>query len=488
MKRKQFNISVVLFLFVATVFAQKSDKKITEQFTTNKDVVVEINASNAEINVETWSKNKVAVEATVEVEGLSKEEAEKYLNNWKFEALGNKSKVVINANGNNFHSFGRNNFVHFNTDTHNFPIVIPEMPEIPEFPEIMMLPEFAEDFEIIVLPEEELELAFKGIEEIDFDFDKYAKEGGDYFIQWKDGVNDVTIKSKKEWEAFKKTKKYKKFKESMKKSRETMKKSHATMLKSRETREKHREIAEKSREEAHKKAREAIEKSRLSHKKHSKEIREALAKAQKSLKKSKLDFMFLNESGDITINGKKVKITKKITIKVPKDATFDLNTRHSKVKLPKGKTSGKVSYGTFNSEGLNGGKLNISYSPVTIADLNACTLFLNNVTDAKIASVTNSKVNTSSSGLIIENIDKNVSLKNEFGELTIDNFQSNFGEFNITLMNSEAILNLGKTKTNFKYQTNKIKLDNKRVNTITRNAPKDNVINVFGGFSSLVIK
>ena len=55
-------------------------------------------------------------------------------------------------------------------------------------------------------------------------------------------------------------------------------------------------------------------------------------------------------------------------------------------------------------------------------------------------------------------------------------------------MNSEAILNLGKTKTNFKYQTNKIKLDNKRVNTITRNAPKDNIINVFGGFSSLVIK
>ena len=50
MKHKQFKISGILVLFVASIFAQKTDKKFTEQFSTNKDVVVEINASNADID------------------------------------------------------------------------------------------------------------------------------------------------------------------------------------------------------------------------------------------------------------------------------------------------------------------------------------------------------------------------------------------------------------------------------------------------------
>jgi hypothetical protein len=39
-------ITLIAFGFLGTVFAQKFDKKFTENFKTNKDVEVAINASN----------------------------------------------------------------------------------------------------------------------------------------------------------------------------------------------------------------------------------------------------------------------------------------------------------------------------------------------------------------------------------------------------------------------------------------------------------
>ncbi len=485
---KQFKISTFLLLATSVVFAQKYNKKFSENFKTNKDVVVNINASNADVNVTTWNKNEVSVEAVIEIEGLEKAEAEKYFKNWKFEALGNKSKVQINAKSNSFHSLNtddiiffnsskNNNIYHYNTNGSNV-IVLPEMPELPEMP----------DMSEIEIPEINFEEIVSDLDHMEFDFDKYAKDGENYFFQWKDGVNGITIKSKKEWEKFKKSKKYKKFKESIKKSKETMRKSRLTMLKSRETASKHRAIAEESRKKARKKAIEMLQKSRLSEKEYSKEVKEALRKAQESLKNTKLDFVFLNKSGTVTVNGKKVKVTKKITIKVPKNATFDLNTRHCKVKLPKTKASGKVSYGTFNADTLNGGELNISYSPVTINSLKTTNLFLNNVTDAHIASVTNSILNSNSSKLIIDILNKNVEIINKFGVLTVNDFHSDFGSFTLNLNNSDAILNLRDTKSKFKYQVNKIRLENKRVNVITKNAPKNNIISVSGSYGNLEIK
>ena len=129
MKRKTHRAVSFLFaaFFISSLHAQKFDKKITENFKVNKDVVIAINASNADIDVTTWNRNEVAVEAVITVEGLTKKEAEKYLNNWNFEALGNKSKVKINANANQFLHFPDNDFT-FNIGNLNFSDM--EFPEI----------------------------------------------------------------------------------------------------------------------------------------------------------------------------------------------------------------------------------------------------------------------------------------------------------------------------------------------------------------------
>ncbi|MAD97358.1 MAG: hypothetical protein CMB99_08540 [Flavobacteriaceae bacterium] len=394
-------------------FGQKFDKKYSDTFNVQKDVEVEINASNAEINVTTWSKNQVQVNAFIEIEGLDKKEAEKYFKNWNFEALGNKSKVKITAKGNNRFPF-KNDFVFFNDQ--NF-----VMPDI-DF----------ENFDAIVLPEMNFDFDFdfkdlkvlEGLESLESlevlkDFDSWVGKDGDYNFTYKDGDNKIEIKSKKDWEKFKKSKEYKKLKEKMKFDKEKMRKDLA-----------------KSREEIRKQ----IEENRMKIKIDKQKIRESLEKAKAELKKLKLNYSA--DQNSITIDGKKVKIKKRIEIKVPKKATFNLNTRHCKVKLPNTVAYGSVRYGAFDANALAGGDLKIYYSPVTIQDLNACNLFLNNVTDATIASVTNAKLSNSSSGVKINKVNQNVNITHKFGDLSIDEITSDYASFRLLLDYANAHLGL----------------------------------------------
>ncbi|CAL2104295.1 conserved protein of unknown function [Tenacibaculum sp. 190130A14a] len=451
---KQFKTSVLLLFVTGTLVAQKFDKKFSEKFYTNKDVVVDIKASNAEIDVTTWDRNEVAVEAVIEVDGLSKKEAEKYLNNWKFEALGNKAKIQINANRGNFYSFGKDNFVMFNQHGNSFPGVYRVAPHVEE--EVIVLPNVTEieipdiDFDALVLPD---------LEDFDFDFDKYAKDGDNYFIEWKDGVNSITIKSKKEWEEFKKSKEYKKFKKKQEKRKKELKERAKELKKEREAHRKERQRLRDEKRKVLEEKRRILKEERAAMLKareeirriNKEEIKKAVAEAQKQLKNTRFSYSFSSDSNEFTVNGKKVKVTKKIVIKVPKNATFDLNTRHCKIKLPKGKVNGKVSYGAFKADEINGGKLNVSFSPVTIESLNACTLFLNNVTDAKVASVTNTTLDTNSSEVEISKILNDVEVINKFGELTILEVSPNYSTFKVFLNSSSADINLSKVKNKLEY-------------------------------------
>ena len=457
MKHKLYKpiVTLIAICFLGTTFAQKFDKKFTEKFKVNKDVEVAINASNTEVNVSTWSRNEVQVEAFIEIEGLSKEEAEKYFKNWNFEALGNKSKVKITSQGNN--SLGlRNDFIIFNDTDFNFPDI--EMP----------------DFEAIVIPEMnfDFDFDFDGmhiLEDLE-DLDEIVGKDGEYSFEWNDGEDKISIKSKKEWEAFKKSKKYKELKEKMSVAKIKMRKNLIESKKSL------RKIKVKE-------IKEGLAKARLEIKQIDKEkIKKEFAEAKKHIMEMKLNFN--SNSNDLTINGKKIKIKKRLEIKVPKNATFNLNTRHCKVKLPNTKAFGKVSYGGFDASNLNGGRLTIDYSKVSINDLNGCTLFLNNVTDANIASVTNTTLSNNSSGLNINIINENVNLSDKFGELTINSFNPNFGKFVLNLSNSDASILLGDVKTSFIYNINTSKLDNKTSFGVINKVIKTNEISTTSNISN----
>lgn len=444
-------ITFVALGCLGTALAQKFDKKFTENFKTNKDVEVAINASNTDINVETWNKNEVQVNAFIEIEGITKEEAEKYFKNWQFEALGNSKKVKITSKGNGIFNF-KNDFVFF--DDMNFDFKMPEI----DFSNI----------EAIVLPEIDFDFDFDfNFEDLD-DLDENMGKNGKYEFMWNDGDDKVVIKSKKEWEDFKKTKKYKELKEKMSATKEKMRKKFSI------SKEEMKEKIKHAKKEYYKVDRE--------------EIKKELAKAKEQLKELNFNFHSDSNTEDIIINGKKINIKKRLEIKVPKGATFDLNTRHCKVKLPNTVAVGNVKYGSLNAQNLFDSKLTVDYSKVNINDLNACTIFLNNVTDAKIASVTNTNMSNNSSGVNIVKINENVSLSDKFGALTIDSFNTNFGEFVLNLSQSEATVIVGKVPCNFKYNVNRIKLENKRVGNTKANKTTRNLIKVNGDYSSIIIK
>ncbi len=440
-------ITACLLVFTAAIFAQKQSKNYSETFNIKKDAVVEINASNADVEVQTWRKNQVDVKATIEIDGLTKEEAEKYFKNYQFEAMGNSNKVRILVGGGNSFQFG-NEFVIF--DPENFVIPEIDIPEI-DIPEIV-IPEINIPDINIEIPEIDFEKFVIDLDNMEFDFEEYSKNGKNYFFQWKDSVKNIKIKNKKDWEKFKKSKEYKEWQEEMKKNKakikkelEKAKKEYQNInvgklveesLKIAEEAMKNVEV-EKLVEESLKEAREELKKV------DRKKIKAELAKVREEFKKAKGNkFVIQTDSDELIINDKKVKIKKKIVIKVPKGVTLDLNTRHCKLKLPKMSASGKVSYGTFNAEGLEGGKLDIFSSPVKIQTVENTTLNLKNVTDAALASVANSELNSDSGDLEVMELLSGNNIVISFGEIKIDKVSPSLSNFEMKLNQSEAEINL----------------------------------------------
>jgi hypothetical protein len=279
-----------------------------------------------------------------------------------------------------------------------------------------------------------------------------------------------SLNQKKEWEAFKKTKRYRDLKEKMSLTKEKMRKKFSI------SKEEMKQKILQAKKEYNRIDREKVERE--------------LAKAKELLQELNFNIKSKSntDSDDLIINGKKIKIKKRLEIKVPKGATFNLNTRHCKVKLPNTVASGNVKYGTFDINNLIGGKLTVDYSKVNINNLNACTLFLNNVTDAKIASVTNTTMRNNSSGINIIKVNENVNVSHKFGELTIDSFNPNFKEFILNLSQSDAVLYLGTVPSKFEYQVDRIRLDNRRTVNSSSNPTTNNRIKVSGDYSTLVIK
>ena len=70
------------------------------------------------------------------------------------------------------------------------------------------------------------------------------------------------------------------------------------------------------------------------------------------------------------------------------------------------------------------------------------TLFLNNVTDAKVASVANSNLTSSSGKLTIDKVSNNVAIDLSFGDVLISSFNSTLKNFKMNLKQSEASINV----------------------------------------------
>ena len=534
---KTFRFKVILgclLLSFASITAQKFDKKYTEEFKVNPEVTIVVNASYTDVDVETWNKNEVAVEATIEVEGVTKEEAEKAFKKWKFEALGNKNKVKITSTSDFMFFDTGENFayeftipeIHIVAPEIEF-IEVPEVPEIPEIPEIPELPELEKLEELFVEPN--VDFPDVNIEFFEFDYDKY-KNDSTYLKKYKSQIaKEVEKFESSSWkmkiDSIRNSPEFQKkmedYKKQMEKTMQELKKSgwvhkmdstyHSEAFK--RNSERHRINAEI--------ARKNMEKYRLNAEKARKEIEKNRAEIRaEAHKNGNIHVMKINGKTDTIYTKKgdyfyrfdadensKMKVKKHLHIKVPKDATFDLNVKHGKLNIPKSakKISATIMYGDFIAGAIEGSKntINITNSPVLINAINSSNVTLKNVPNATFGTFSQSNLFANSSDVLIKNVGKNVALSQKFGNLEVLkivpdftnlNLIFDYAKGNLALSSAEYIFDVTMKKSTFKING---VINNKSTNKTTdldtvsgyfKNQSASNKINVTGVYSKVSMK
>lgn len=399
------SIAVLALLVNVGLYAQKQTKKIKEVFNVDKNAVLDLDTNNADIEFDTWNKNVIQIEATIEVEGMTADEAEKYFIRNKMDILGNSSKVSVSTGGNKFFSkttsFANAYPVHFNTS--NFPARV------------------SFDMDTIRMDSIVLDFDLKDVKFADFDYEEYQKGGKEYIQKWqKEFQKDMGAKNEaeiKKWVA------------------EVKKKAEITQKQAKIIREKHKEIAEK-------------------HKLIAEKVKAKVIKAQQNGDVFYIDSnefytspntFYISKGGDT----KSLKVKKTIKIKMPKSATIKMDVRHGKVKLAENTTNinANLSYASLLATTINGDKtyVNASYSPVYVSNWNVGQLKTSYAKAIDLKTVNELTLSAVSSNITINELLKSAFITNDFGDVEINSVSSSFEDLDVTITNGNLNASLPKS-------------------------------------------
>ena len=442
----KFNWFLALSLSVfITASGQKRTKEFTERFSVNNDVTVAVNTSYTDVEFETWNRNEVEVQAYIEVEGISEEDAKTYFDAWDFEAIGNSTKISITTkSGPDFFAIRREVPVPPQEEMDfdfNFDFEIPEIEE--------MEPMLMELKEIPPLPPVLLE----GLSQVSFDYEAYKEDGEAYLERWKKEFKENFDKN---------------FKEKFNVWQEELKARTEVMEARKEEMEKHREAIKNRYKAAAKERKKALE-----------ERKKAMEKMKKEMaaKRKANTFFYRTDSEDRNIKVKKI-----IKIKMPKDAKLKMNVRHGEVKLAENFKNIKatLSHTRLLADRVDGEHTYIeaSYSPVLVERWNKGRLKVNYGKDVAIKNIENVNLLSTSSNIIIGTITGDAVIKGNLGKLEIENITNNFKTLEVILENTDAVIALPKPAFDFYCNTS----------NSTVNFPKQLYIDVSKNHSGKLVK
>ena len=426
--RQTLSKTLVLLLCFITmgVLGQAQTKTFKETFTVSKEAILDVNTSHADIEFETWTKDQIEIEATIEIEGATDEEAERYFEDAGFEILGNSKKVTIST-GKESNSL----WPHMLGDAQNFRIEMPEFPEVHAY-------NFDFDFEELSnMPMPSIPSMTR------FDHKAFKKDGDAYLKKWKkefeESFDEDHVKELEEWA------------ERMEEKQEKITKKREEMMKKRE------EMMEK-RNEKRKELQEKLAETRVKRREAQKE-RWAL-----SLERKKANGLFGNDSSQvIIINGdsvntyfrggpsifygssnglhKNYKVKKTIKVKMPKGMKIKMNVRHGEVKLAENtkNLNATLSHSSLWASTIDGDKTTISasYSPVNVQNWNYGQLRAKYSDNVALKEVLNLRLDATSSDVTIDNLINSAIIKNDFGPLQIKSVSNNFSDIDIVIQNAE---------------------------------------------------
>ena len=404
-----YRVTLICLLFVTGLCAQEAQEKVmTEVFHVNHDVLLELDASYSNVEFSTWDSPKVKVEAIMKVANASELEVEQYFSNWDFEALGNRSKVIVSAKGNKSASyvFHHNNKVKVAIDPLEMHIIESITPNIDQsiIVEMKDLP-----------PMPELEVHDEHV--FEFDYEAYKKDGEKYLKVWKS-----------KW----KTKHNKGKQEQMEAWREAMREWRA---KARAMVERHHEsvvvIRERALQEQERHQRELLEHERVLHR--AEEARKIHIVTQ-----------------DVKRNAvKHAHIEKKIRVTLPKKASIRLKVRHGEVRLADGPSiNAALTHSKLYGKTVQGKEsvIKASYTPVSIDLWKQGQLRVDYVDKVSLKKVGAINIRSNSSTVQIGELLNSATINDAFGALTIDRVSSDLNRLQLYLDNSNVKIMLPKNK------------------------------------------
>ena len=403
-------------------YGQKQSKTYSELFNVGQETVLDINTNNADIIFETWDKNQIAVEAVIELDGASAEEAKSYFKEGAIEIMGNSQKVSVATASENSWAFGNRagemadiHFEHdFEFDFEPFLAgsmvgmdsmnmgwaVLADMPPMPPMPKQ------------------------------NFDYEAFKKDGDKYMVKWQKqfskGFDKAYEKKMEEWgkEMEKKALAMEKKREAMDKVRserfEKMQEDRALQM------EKHEREMEARTEAMEKRAEEMARK-----------MEERNVLISRDIEGSRPNIFYFSTDGE----HKNYKVKKTIKIKMPKGLKIQMNVRHGEVKLAEitKNIHATLTYSRLLAATIDGDKTSIvaSYSPVTVQRWNYGALQVDYSDKVNLKEVGNLRLVATASDVTIDRIVDKVYITNKFGPITINNVAAGFTDLDITLQNAE---------------------------------------------------
>ena len=405
---------VMLSLLFITAGSFAQTRKLNKSYKTSSNVNIEVDSRHTNIIIENWDRNEVQIEAYLDGEAGDKEMTKKLLESWKLETSSANGKVKIESGG----APGMN--MDMNIDMAALEGSLSELPALlePLMTDLVgpilsniaknpLPPGFADD-----------------MEGMNFDYEAYKKDGDKYLEKWEAKFEK---KFGKEYEA-----KMEKWAEEMEKNSEKWEKEYEVKM------EAWGKDFEKDME----------------------------AWGEDFGKKMEIwgeqfgkQFEAQFENGDKNVfimgDGKDFKFKKIIKLKIPKDAKLELNVRHGELKLGSNIKNLKadLSHSRFSANRISGNNTHVkaAYTPVKVAYWDYGVLTTDFVKNCRLDKVVSIKLESNSSDVVINELQKTGVLTGSFGKLDINELGAGFETLNISLENSDLELKIPDTAFNFTF-------------------------------------
>ncbi len=527
MKTKYPIVWLMLLSFSLGVSAQQKLTKASQTINVSKDVNIDLNTSYVEIEIDTWNKNTLEIEAYIEDEKLSKEELQEALKHWDLKIEGSGDYVKISSEGHGHPRWDRLHSFSIDLEDLDFDLEalkiledlnlaeMPEMPEIPELPKMPKLPKIA-NLKMENMPDvPEIPELPEGVRNVSFDSEAYEKEGEAYLERWSSEYakkyGNEHKEAMKEWGRKMAKVDFSSYEKAMETWSEKFGKEYEAEMAdwseqfdasfNEEWAKKMQAWGEKYGKQMEERAL-IIEKRMAERDKDMEKRAKAMEKRAEERAKAHEERVKAHEERRKGLvkrleSRHKNTVKKTIKIKMPKKAKLNMNVRHGELKIGSviHNLKGDISHSILLANHIDGSEtsINVAYSPVEIATWNLGQLNLKYVKDAHIENVNRLVLNSNSSDVILSHLNDNAIIDGSFGDLTIANIANTFSNLNIILENSEALITLPESDYSVFFKGNRSKLNNEMTSqkTIENHASGKNpgkAIVVNAKYSDVILK